>query len=278
MFLSVVVCIAGLLVLVWMLRRTQLSLGIPIAYLFTLLLLHVPGAIAHLLDENKVLQSPELTERGIGFTAIGTFCFVAGVWLSRYWEVKVPVLTQTAARPVFWQFCLLAGWFFTCLGFLTDITTIGAAIDRGGAIWMLGVMLGLRSAVTAGNKVMIFRWLAALAVYPLLILLLGGFLSYGSTAAVIVLAALVITARSRWRLVAFTVVTVVFGTSVFLTYFLHRTEIRATIWGGADMQSRVDVSLAAARDFQWFDRGNPEHLKAFDQRLNQNYFAGLAAK
>jgi len=278
MFLSVVVCIAGLLALVWMLRHTQLSLGIPIAYLFTLLLLHVPGAIAHLLDENKVLRSPELTERGIGFTAIGTFCFVFGVWLSRYWEVKVPVLTQTAARPMFWQFCLLTGWFFTCFGFLTNITTISAAIDKGGAIWMLGVMLGLRSAVSRGNRVMMFRWLAALSVYPVLILLLGGFLSYGSTAALIVLSAVAITGRSRWRLIASTIAAITIGTSVFLTYFAHRTEIRATAWRGGGIRATTDVVLAAARDVQWFSSDNPDHLKALDARLNQNYFAGLAAK
>lgn len=278
MLLSVVICIVGLLWLVALLRRTQLSFGLPIAYLFTLLLIHVPGAIAHLMDADAVLQMPQLTEAGIRFTAIGTVCFVVGVWLSRLWAIEVPTIWHTEARPVFWMFTLLAGWLFTSIGFLTEITTIGAAIDRGGAIWMLGVMLGLRNAVMRGNIVNAWKWVGALAVYPLLILLLGGFLSYGSTAAIIVLSALVITAKSKLRLAATTMVAIAFGMSVFLTYFLHRTEIRASVWGGANMQARVDVSLDAAKDFQWFDSKNPEHLKALDLRLNQNYFAGLAAK
>src|SRR6266702_454545 len=31
------------------------------------------------------------------------------------------------------------------------------------------------------------------------------------------------------------------------------------------------------RNFRWFDPTDEEHLIALDQRLNQNYFAGLAA-
>src|SRR5256885_7581077 len=36
--------------------------------------------------------------------------------------------------------------------------------------------------------------------------------------------------------------------------------------------------MGIARDFEWFDPSNEIHLHALDQRLNQNYFVGLAAK
>ena len=54
---------------------------------------------------------------------------------------------------------------------------------------MLGVMLGLRAACQRRDLKRIAIWLGALLVYPVLMLLLGGFLSYGSAAIIIVCAA-----------------------------------------------------------------------------------------
>jgi hypothetical protein len=64
---------------------------------------------------------------------------------------------------------------------------------------------------------------------------------------------------------------------VFLSYFQHRDQIREAVWGGADMTERIDASLDMVSSFGLFDPGSPEHLNSLDQRLNQNYFAGLAA-
>src|SRR5262249_2576562 len=41
---------------------------------------------------------------------------------------------------------------------------------------------------------------------------------------------------------------------------------------------RVGSVIDAVADAQWFDPANEKHLAALDQRLNQNYFAGLAAR
>jgi hypothetical protein len=69
----------------------------------------------------------------------------------------------------------------------------------------------------------------------------------------------------------------VLGISLFISYFIGRGEIREAVWGGAPMAQRVDVSMNIIRDFQLFDPANPMQLYALDLRLNQNYFAGLAA-
>ena len=74
MLLSILVCLWSFAVLVWLLRRDAVSLGIPIAYLFLLLLNHVPGAFAHLVG-GGILSESEITARGIAFTAIGAVSF-----------------------------------------------------------------------------------------------------------------------------------------------------------------------------------------------------------
>lgn len=275
MLLSVLICVAGFVALLWVLRSSQVSLGLPAAYLTSLLLIHVPGAVAHLVDKDRVLLGRDFTTIGIAFTALATICFVVGVAMSHFRKTKpVPVATN---RALFNRFCLLGGWACTSIAFLSNLPSISAVLLQGGAIWMLGIILALRSALRRGDAAMGLRWLAALTVYPALMLLIGGFMSFGIAAVIIVLSALLIPVRSRLRITIVASVAVVVGISVFLAYFEHRTEIRGAVWGGADMDTRIETSLGAAKDVQIFDSRNPSHLEALNLRLNQNYFVGLAA-
>src|SRR5262249_31300512 len=143
---------------------------------------------------------------------------------------------------------------------------------------MLGVMLGLRSAVQHGNLILVGMWLAALAVYPVLMLLLGGFLSYGSAAAIIVLSILTISAKKWWKVVIGLIVGVYLGLSLFVNYFGQRTEIRDEVWGGAPLADRIDTTLGIFSNFKLFDPSDYRHARAIDLRLNQNFFAGLGRK
>jgi hypothetical protein len=142
---------------------------------------------------------------------------------------------------------------------------------------MLGVMLALRSALVRRDAGMVARWLIALAIYPTLVLLLGGFLSFGTTAVIIVLSGIVVTAKSNLRVAIGTTAATLLGISIFLGYFEHRQKIRDAVWGRADSEARIQATLEAARDVSLFDPTNPEHLKGLDARLNQNFFVGVAA-
>lgn len=275
MFFSVFVCMASLFVLIWLLRSSQVSLGLPIAYLSMLLLIHVPGAIAHMVDLNDVLRLHEITAIGIGLTAIGTACFVVGVGIAHFRATR-PV-PKPATRSIFWKFCLIGGWFITSVSFVIKVPSITALLTRGGPVWMLAILLALRSAIKRGDRVAKWRWFAALSAYPLLILLLGGFLSFGSMAVLIVLSGLAVTTRSTMRVALSVVGLGVFGISVFLSYFEHRDSIRAAVWGGQSTEARIDASMAAVYDISFFNPSNPRHLQALDARLNQNFFVGLAA-
>jgi hypothetical protein len=142
----------------------------------------------------------------------------------------------------------------------------------------LGVILGWRSALRDRDLKRIALWLGALLVYPVLMLLLGGFLSYGSAAIIIVCSALTISTRSHWRVVVGIAVFLFLSFSIFVNYFHHRNEIRDQVWGGAPLEARIDSVVDTFRDFEWLDPANRRHLIALDKRLNQNYFVGLAAR
>jgi hypothetical protein len=275
--LSIVTCLGVLAAVLWMLRRDRVSLGLPVAYLFLLLLNHVPGAFAQLMSD-QVSFTADWVETGIGLTAIGSVCFLVGVWVP--WRlVAAPGAGKPDYRDMFSLFCVIGGWFFNYgVGFLRDIPTLGAAIEKGGGIWMLGVLLGLRAAVYRGDLLRTGMWLAALAVFPLLMLLYGGFLSYGSAAIVIVCSTLAISTRSRVRVAAGIVVAVFLAFTVFVNYFAGRESIRAVVWSGAGLEQRIDAVSNAFTDFEWFDPASAKQQVALNLRLNQNYFIGIAAE
>jgi hypothetical protein len=204
-------------------------------------------------------------------------CFVAGVWLACS---SIPAVRNHPAADgrQFWLFCLVGGWFFIYgLSFLRDIPTVGAAVDKGGAIWMLGVMLALRASLGRSDLKSTGIWLTALIVYPVLTLLLWGFLGYGTVAVIIVISALAISTRSRTKVLISSIIAVFLGLTIFVNYFASRDRIRDAVWGGRHLEERINVVLKGVEEFEWFDPSNESHLIALDQRLNQNYFAGLAA-
>jgi hypothetical protein len=271
------ICLAAFLWLLGLLRKDRVSLGLPIAYLCSLLLIHVPGAFAHIAGRDFLLHT-DLIEIGMRFTALGSMCFVAGVWLAHSSTPKMPIRRE-ADRDHFWWFCLLGGWSLIFgLSPLYQIPSISAAVEKGGGIWMLGVMLGLRAACQRRDLKRIAIWLGALMVYPVLMLLLGGFLSYGSASIIVVCAALTISTRSYWQVIIGITVFVFLSLSVFVNYFGHRNDIREQVWGGAPLEARIDSVTDTVRGFQWFDPNDRKHLIALDERLNQNYFVGLAAR
>jgi hypothetical protein len=277
MILSIAVCIASLFWLLAVLRRRQPSLGLPLAYLAGLLVIHLPGAFAHLVDR-QTLPGTDETALGMIYTAIATACFVAGVWFARY-RVRAPAVVASGDRTPFALFCLVGGWIVIYgLYPLEGIPSLGAAIDKGGAIWLLGAMLGLRGAFSRVDFLPIVGWLGALMVYPATSLLLGGFLSYGSLAIIIASSELAIGARTYGRAAIGVVLASVIGLNFFVNYFEHRDDIRDQVWGGASMSQRIDSVSNIFTEFHLFSPDNSKDLDALNLRLNQNIFVGLAAE
>jgi len=275
---SIVICIASFFWLLFVLRRDSVSLGLPIAYLLSLLIIHIPGAYGYLVADMEFHQFSDLVATGIEFTAIASVSFVAGTWAVRIFATGFRPIVAETDEWRFSLFCMIGGWLFVyALSPLYSIPSLGAAIERAGAIWMLGVMLGLRSAVKRSNLKLVGMWLAALAVYPIMMLLLGGFLSYGATTTIIVVSILSISVVSGWKVIIGGLVGVYLGFNVFINYFAHRDNIREEVWGGAPLENRIDATLNIFREFKWFDSSDPKQMLAIDRRLNQNFFAGLAA-
>ena len=277
------ICVAAFFILVWHSRLAGVSLGLPIAFLFAMLLQYLPGAFAHVVRRD-FFEDSSATEIGLRFTAIGTVCFVLGVVLAQRLMGKVPGKFDTRwlyldGTTRFAVHCYFGGWTMVIVAlYLGRIPSLGAALDHGATIWILGVMIGILAAVQKGQPGQLLLWLAALSVYPLVVLIHSGFLSFGSTSVFVVMASLLMLTKRHVRAYAFLVLFSVICFLLFLSYYQNRGGIREAVWGGASLQERTARCTAIISDFAWFHSDNPNQLRALDERLNQSQFAGMAAQ
>ncbi len=273
--------IAGVVLLSCGRRNTM---GLPLAYILALALIHLPGGFAYAASGGEytgLLAGGDYPAIGMGLTAVAMCSFLTGLLMIRQFA-RGPVTKATPrnARPdqrSFMLFCVVAGWI-AAFGAtpLTAIPTLGAAIVFGSAIWMLGVILGLRQAIAMRRTSSFLLWLGALLVYPVTILTLGGFLSYGSTAVIIVLASILARFRRVGLVLLSLPIAFTAGISVFVNYFEDRDALRGVVWSGAGVEDRIDAVASTFSDFKLFDAQDSSHLEALAQRLNQNEFVGLA--
>jgi hypothetical protein len=286
---AIIASLIALAALLLVLRHGRISLGLPLAYLFTLLFNHIPGAYAYVATRGVAYGSAAIGT-GMALTGIGAVCFVVGVVLGRG-QLKFDrnrsraVAMATSEDPnrvgehEYWVFCLTGGWALVFgVSLILRLPSVGAVVQQGGAIWMLGVILGFADAYRRKDIRTAILWLSALAVYPVVMLLVGGFLSYGFAAVIIVGCVLAVVAKRYWMAMAGMLASSIVGLSIFVNYFGIRRELRDVVWTGGSMNARLDVVFGMIRHFQMFTPRNPDHMQALDLRLNQNYFIGVAAE
>lgn len=274
-----------LALMILLVRQAPTTLALPLAYMINLLLIHVPGAYAYAVSGGKysgLHNSIDAISTGIMLTAVAAICFLIGCSLSIANRRNIGHSGRWVDGPIdrsLIVFCLAAGWILSFgVGFLRGIPTLGAAIYFGSGVWMLAVTASLALAVKNRNSVKFMTWIAILFAYPLLILVISGFMSYGATAVIIVGSLAVIQMKTVLRSMLFIVMAGYLGISVFVNYFESRSELRATLWNsGAGFEERVGAVADTFSRVELFSPGNPRHLRALTLRLNQNEFVGVAA-
>lgn len=275
---SIGLCLGSFVAVMLLVRRRSPSLGLPVAYLFQLMLIHVPGAVIHALPWAR-LNWHEVSVIGASCAAVGMVSFVAGVWLARRGRVARQTVVHHVEQRFLW-FSLFLGWamMFAVGSVLRKVPSLSAAVTIGSMVWMIAVMVAIPLAFRSAKLSQIALWMGALSLYPLLCLVDQGFLVWGVNAGIVCLSFLVVLTRQLWRIWAGLAVICVLGMGLFVTYFGMRNEIRKVVWGGESSQQRWDESLRLVTEFRLMDLGNREDLEAVNWRLNQNYLVGMAVK
>ena len=286
MFFPIGVCLLATVILVAVLRRGPLSLGLPFAYCILLLLNHLPGAWVNTIRSQSYGQM-ELVKTGITIAAIGVCSFVGGVWIARKtlgasssvgnWRQMNIALEAVPQR--FLIFSLLGGWFLTfVIQVAINVPSINAIVEKGSAIWLLAVLIGLAKSVKRRSLAGVLLWVTALLIYPTFVLVVGGFASWGSASIIMVISVFSVITKYRWRVFLATIVVGVLSLSLFVNYFAIRKELRSAAWGGAPISERASVAMKIFTNLRLVSIENSDDYSAINKRLNQNYFIGVAAE
>lgn len=277
MITSITLCVVAMVAVVLIVRHQSPSMGLPAAYLFLTMLVHLPGAVAHALPW-ATFPFTIYTEIGIRLTAIGALCFVMGVWLARR---KGVARENRIFRPDtrFLLFCLVGGWVLTLVWrFLRAIPTASSIVDNASRLWVIGIMLALPANISERKFGAVLFWLASMSVFGVWLLVFGGFLTHSTRLNVLCLVPLVVLTPRIWKVGGAMLIVIYLGMSLFVSYFLVRDDIREQLRKGGSLVERWHESTRIISEFQWIDLRNPKHLNALDKRLNQNHFVGLAAE
>jgi hypothetical protein len=150
-----------------------------------------------------------------------------------------------------------------------------AIISVGGELLILGLWFWLYSAETAKNSRQILLIFAMLPLLPLSTLVTGGFIGFGTTWVLNIVAFYFVIARRRiWFYIA-TPAVIFLGLSLFVTYAQQREDIRDLIWyQNAGMAQRLNQVAKLVTEFQFLDLSDERHQFALDERLNQNILVG----
>ncbi|HSV45690.1 MAG TPA: hypothetical protein VLJ58_07865 [Ramlibacter sp.] len=265
------------------------SAGLPVAYLASLALLHVPGAALYLIPEYHFYDHDAVLN-GVQLTTMGMASFVIGVFLGKPRAVRrraSPVATPAApllgnvdptrAAVIFLGLGLVSQ--LVLLPVLGRVPSVTALLSGMATLSVAGVCLGWHQALKTHSTKLYLLWGGLAALFPVITLTSTAFLGYGVHALLTVLAFLAVHIRLRRLYVVTLALLPMFyiGMSGYVTYMRDRTELREAIWQqDVDYTTRLEKITKMVTTFEFFDVDNKQHLIDVDRRLNQNWLVGAA--
>jgi hypothetical protein len=156
------------------------------------------------------------------------------------------------------------------------VPTVTSLLAAANQLLVVAPCLGCWRAWRLGDRRAMLRWLAVACAMPLLTIISQGFLGYGALALIAVLMFVVSFSRPRWKGLGVALLIGYVGLSLYVTYMRDRAEIRASVWGGQSLGQRATRLYRTFSAIEWFGLHNQDHLLRIDERLNQNYLAGVA--
>jgi hypothetical protein len=266
-------------------RRRQPVVGLGLAYLANLSLVHWLSALTYALPWQP-FEDPVLVAEGFRITTLGLVAFVAGWWAI----ARRPVRAGAVVRPLVPQersrMDALPGLYLKAGGVLwalylfvgVSLPSIGAVVSTGQSLFVAGLCLHAWRAWLRGRRPWALGVLALGVLFPLGTTVSQGFMGYGIAVFLVIYGFVAAFYRPRWQLVLVGIAAFYGGLSLYHAYMSTRTELRAVVWGGAGYGARFAAVGAMLAELKPVDLRDVEFLRQVDARLNQNYLVGSAAE
>ena len=278
--------IAALLILYsrWGWSGRIVGVGLVPAYLLSLGLIHWPGAILYLLpwywggdaptvEAGFVVSVYAVLAFGVGSVILGPLItHVFGIPWSRG-----PAQRSESLLPRMYL-CVGVACYALLITVVGGVPTLTAVVAAGWHLVVVGIGLASWVAWHEGRRSFFAAWVVVAATLPLFTLVSQGFLGYGVSALIAVVALIVTFTRPRpaWLLIG--LILAYLGVSFYVTYMRDRATIRDVVWAGAPVEDRLTQLGRSASDFEFFDPYDVAQLQRIDARLNQNFLVGAAVR
>jgi hypothetical protein len=282
--LGLVVIWAALLIalVVFGIGRPGRGGALTLTYFLGLSLLHVPGVLPFLHSDSGLPDGGE-TQLGFEMTLLGMGALVAGAvlagWIGQHQAMGAPPRWRSQAFEGLGWRALALGIiaYFVLLPVSSRVPSLASVVAAFGSLLILGLWLVFYGAAVSLDQRRMLTTLALLPLLPLPTLVIGGFLGFGVSWALSVLAFLFVITRRRIGFYAAALPVAFLGLSLFVTYMGQRTDYRTFLQEAhAGILDRVNRLSALVTEFQFLDLASPDHLAALDARLNQNWLVGAA--
>ena len=156
------------------------------------------------------------------------------------------------------------------------IPTVNALVGGGSALAVLAIALKCWNAWHEGRRGDMWWWLVASCLFPVFTVVTQGFLGYGLSAMLLIVAFVAAMVGPRPKVIAVSLLLAYGGLSVYVTYMRDRSEIRSVVWAGRGFADQLSAVRETATSVEPFDIYNEAHLRRIDDRLNQNWLVGAA--
>lgn len=260
------------------------GVGLVFAYVLSFAAIHWLAAALYAMPwysgPSQYFTLVGLRVSAIGLIAFGIGCELGAAVFSRQGgRVPVPVDGREISPRIVVCFIVSGAVFYAGISpLVAGLPTIAGLASTGAWLMIVGVIFGAWNAWQRGHRLVVWIWLAASIVFPAVTVVGQGFLGFGFAAMVVVATFIASVYRPRWHVVVAALLVGYVGLSVYVTYMRDRRDIRAVVWGGAAVGSRLDQLAETLDTMEWFDVENSEHLWRVDDRLNQNHLVGRAVE
>jgi hypothetical protein len=258
------------------------AIGLTLMYFYLVVSNTVPGAFLLLIDWYEYLPKYQ-TYSGFVATSIAAVCFGLGVGLV---HLLARIRTIRLVRfNVDSKISLDIQAFALMLLGISVIASVGGQFLGG-----VASISALLSALTSLTTIACFIWiwledtnlrskfalLASLVVFPMYMLIVGGFLGFGLTFVASIVIFFVILKRTNIILVISAPLILFAVFSFTVSYLSARTEFREVVWDASSIDQRVAAFDRLVGQFEWFDSNDINQLRMVDIRMNQNWLVGVA--
>jgi hypothetical protein len=262
--------------------RRWCGVGLTFAFFLNMALLHWFSGIIAILpwympkEYYSTVAGFKLSTVGIVAFAVG--CFGISPLLFKGADDTMPFHVSTSAPKIFRIFLAVGiGCVLLVVVGLGRIPTLSAVLASGEGFVLVALAYGIWQSYLHQDRRQLGILMATVLLFPLLTILLQGFLGFGVGYAIIVVCAFASIYRPRLLGCLVVIPLAYFALSFYVTYMRDRIEIRNTVWGGEKMGTRVDQAEKIFLEFDWFDPWNSRQLDYMNGRLNYNWMVGAAA-